>query len=130
MSSKSFILQDPEKRDRAQQLIDALRSGDYGQEKGVLKSGNNCYCLLGLACEVSHLGDGWDGSEFLFMGERFYSYLPLAVVDYYGFYAKSWWNNNPCLVINEKLYNFTYANDTMGLSFEELANYLEQTYLG
>lgn len=41
-----------------QKWVDALRSGEYKQEKGQLRYKNNGYCCLGVLYEVS--GGEWD----------------------------------------------------------------------
>lgn len=77
-----------------EELYDALRSDKYQKALGVLKgSGDNCYCLLGLMCEISGLGSwvkkeyhGW--SYVLSTSDPYDEYsvcrAPIEVLDLFG----------------------------------------------
>lgn len=103
-------------------LVAALRSGQYVQTRRCLADAPvsaeapSCFCVIGLACELSGLG-WWRRSivtEFAYVmegGRRFTLNAPDEVEDFYGF--------SP-----------TEANDLVrendkGATFEELADFIE-----
>lgn len=90
--------------------IAALRSGKYDQGRGQLATING-YCCLGVACEISGLPYGASYAE-----------LPLAVRDWLGIesYNPNLLGVGACA---------TVANDTLHMSFAEIADALEKTYL-
>lgn len=51
-----------EQKEHRKQWVEALRSEKYNQGFGALKN-NNKFCCLGVACDISKLGD-WDGLEY------------------------------------------------------------------
>ena len=72
-----------------EQWIEALRSGKYEQAKGILRDvdDNNKFCCLGVACEISGLG------EWLFGGIDF-SYLDSSKVLPKRSYGLVWFNSS------------------------------------
>lgn len=44
--------------------LEALRSGNYKQTKGKLRSRNGAYCCLGVACEVAEVPRVWRDKEY------------------------------------------------------------------
>lgn len=44
--------------------LEALRSGEFKQTKGKLRSRNGAYCCLGVACEVLEVPKVWDTNEY------------------------------------------------------------------
>jgi hypothetical protein len=38
------------------ELVEALRSGKYKQARGALRDRQDCYCVLGVACDLSGVG--------------------------------------------------------------------------
>jgi hypothetical protein len=49
-------------KEHRRKWVAALRSGEYGQTKNELTNGRN-FCCLGVACEISGLGEWVDGEE-------------------------------------------------------------------
>lgn len=97
---------------RIEQLIKALRSGEYTQIKGTYKDGD-CYCVLGVASDLA-IRNGcnelnWQGDEL--HGKRLLS----TIVGWYGF--KSSYSLNVLANLNDK-----------GCTFIELADYIEGSY--
>ena len=98
--------------------IAALRSGKYLQVQDSLKDDVG-YCCLGVACEISGLGD-WAENKIYRVGLRFSSIdLPGAVVEYYGLASQegSWG-------LDETEDSLIERNDR-GATFEEIANIIE-----
>lgn len=66
--------------------IDALRSGEYEQGAGGLRT-NNRFCCLGVLCDVfrrtTHKGR-WRNEEFVAGGENRSGFLPKAVQEWAG----------------------------------------------
>ena len=95
----------------------ALRSGDYKQTRHqlhIIYGKNSGYCCLGVACEVSGLGE-WDGEQFL-VGDRMEACgLPAAVAEWLGMTDKQ----------ESKAANL---NDMTELSFSEIADQFERKW--
>jgi hypothetical protein len=109
--------------------VAALRSGDYLQTQGALHKDDG-YCCLGVVCEISKLGE-WVRAEFHEVVEDpHYTYqigyeaehthLPEPVREWLGV-------NSPNPLIKGNLHSIA-ANDSQGLSFNEIADLLEDYY--
>ena len=116
-----------EQLEHRKQLVEALRSGRYSQGRSNLKqvmfSGEELYCVLGVACEESGLGK-FDSPYFLQpirvyqVGFATYSSsLPPQVQSYYGFRTQY------ASVRRGK--NLMHYNDS-GVSFLDLALMIER----
>lgn len=102
-----------------QKWIDALRSGKYQQGQGCLSNGNK-FCCLGVACDISGLGQ-WVHSSF---GYRMYDTadyggssmaLPSDVKDALG-------------VFSDVELDLIDMNDKHGKSFDDIAQFLEDRF--
>lgn len=93
--------------------IDALRSGNYKQGLHQLKSTDGAYCCLGVACKVSGLPFASTASV-----------MPRTVQYWCGLEE-----NNPMLKTPHGLVQAVRANDGLRMSFDEIADALEKTYL-
>lgn len=96
--------------------VEALRSGRFQQGRERLKTINNEFCCLGVACEISGLG-AWTEGGLYAVGEidRSATILPTAVRDWLG------------LVNNASNYEdgqLTVHNDA-GASFAEIADLID-----
>ena len=109
--------------------IEALRSGQYQQTSGLLRSDNG-FCCLGVACDISGLSE-WqenfapneDGIPFVY-----YSYLdapdvlPKEVLEWLGL-------KGPQGLLRNHVFNdLAHANDK-NLSFEQIADLIESEFL-
>jgi len=111
-------------RENVQAWVDALRSGEYDQAKEVLHTSDGSYCCLGVACEISGLGD-WDGEYYKIADEeRWSGVLPPAVQKWLGLGIRS---SNPMLRGNTTAVTL---NDDFDLTFAEIADLVEKKYLG
>lgn len=119
-------------KENIQKWVDALRSGKYGQVRYVLKGAKGGYCCLGVACDISGLGE-WgeatpynDGIQYNFSGttgrQRTLTQLPSPVVDWLGVNFNVW---------KPKDYDQTLAdlNDIARLSFNVIADLIEDEFL-
>ena len=127
------------RRNRVELLVKALESGDYEQTNGTLHRkmfGRDFYCCLGVACRVAQNNGAdvtveYDEDEFRFRFDGEPAVLPESVRDWYGFP-----NENPHILVWDEdyeelgTYTATKANDSVGLSFEEIAKGFRRTYLG
>jgi len=108
--------------------VEALRSGDYKQTQNVLTDGNN-YCCLGVACDISDLGE-WEEFEtkesggFEYIVNRDYSSekssidLPNSVQNWLGLYTISGAS------VNGVAKSLVTLNDE-GSTFNEIADAIE-----
>lgn len=123
-------------KERIKLFVTALRSGQYAQTRHTLHDTiDNSYCCLGVACRVAKL----NGLELEEIEERSIHYgtasfngvtteLPKAVIKWYGFDS----DGDLSLVhhsLDDKSYTAMEANDRDGLSFSEIADLVEETYL-
>lgn len=118
-------------KDKAMELVKALRSGKYKQGVGNLRS-NGKYCCLGVACEISGLSKfkstpiGVDADSYL----QCRGALPEEVRDYYDF-RNHCGEYNPTLAKQVKSFDpnittgaLTTLNDS-GATFEQIADFIE-----
>lgn len=114
-------------------LVKALRSGDYKQTIGCLRSFDDHYCCLGVACDIYSKeklhGFGWVRGEagnnaygFISKGQN--AYLPNEVKDFFGFRSNDASVNPVDSEIIGYRTSLMTANDG-GLSFEVIANAIE-----
>ena len=87
--------------------IEALRSGKYEQCRGALRKGDT-FCCLGVACDLIDK-DGWEKNDMFGMG----------------------WKGTGCestdlpFINSDEAISLSELNDTARLSFEEIADYIE-----
>ena len=123
---------------------EALESGIYQQAIGKLKDGNG-YCCLGVACEISNLGEWTYSGEYSTDDGITRFTLPLIVQNWYGLehenplvnltseeyatflvnYAK---NHSTALTQNKSI-NLTDLNDN-GFTFTNIAAIIRRNFLG
>lgn len=117
-------------REKAEELVAALRSGKYQQSRNTLKDDEG-FCCLGVACEISGLGK-WkkfhDSCETYVVddGSMSDTVLPLEVKKYFGFATSNGFfpdgffpdTGDSCL---------SGANDS-GASFSEIADFIEKNW--
>jgi|SRR5688572_18258861 len=135
--------------ERVALLVAALRSGDYEQVQGRLavtvatKDGVEQwkYCCLGVACEVA-IANGVEvpvamlqnpGAPFVLRSyDNGIVSLPRQVGDWFGFSS-----DDPMIDVNVdsdpsfplRNVSATHANDSIGLSFAQIADAFERTYI-
>jgi len=106
----------PEFKDK---LLIALRSGDYRQTRSQLKNTDGCYCVMGVGCQLSGLGDWVDDGDDGYMcyvlkdGVGYWSGAPQPVLDQMG--------------IDSETENWLgYMNDEQKKTFVEIAAFIEE----
>lgn len=115
------------KKEIAKIWINALKSGKYGQTKGVLKSDNG-YCCLGVLCQISKLGEfkqliGNDIISFVLpSGNMSCSSLPSEVLGWADM-ADELGNFNE----SDSFSTLSLLNDS-GKTFAEIADIIELNY--
>ncbi len=77
-----------------ERLLHALKSGNYKEGKGVLRTTNNEYCCLGVACDITKQETELDWNfideeqeEDTYTHWEFYNneeYMPRKVAEYWG----------------------------------------------
>lgn len=113
----------PNKLNIAKWIV-ALRSGVFKQAQSslrVLWPTHIGYCCLGVACEISKIGV-WSGGTYITQHDGSGSVLPADVTAWLGL-----GNSSP--QVTPKAHAIE-ANDTLGMSFEQIADGLEKMYLG
>lgn len=106
----------------ADKWIAALRSGDYKQGIGVLRTSDNEFCCLGVLCNLhaqSHPGTASRQTvETMYLGEV--AYLPDAAKKWAGMRS----NNGESSTGERPL---TWKNDR-GATFNDIAEFIENNY--
>jgi hypothetical protein len=105
--------------------IDALRSGNYQQGRGQLRSGDR-YCCLGVLCELAVAAnvvgnvEGNDCGFYYYDGDG--SILPISVIEWAGLFS-----NNPEVTYDDdgKRTGLAQLND-MGRTFDQIADLIER----
>lgn len=108
-----------EQREHRKIWVAALRSGKYQQAQGALRAGDG-FCCLGVACDISGLGD-WAhrNGRLAYLGND--KLLPLEVRDWLGLRG----------VMGGYGENFlTDLNDDEGVSFPHIADLIESEPAG
>lgn len=145
-----YALPTKEQLELRKRWVKALRSGDYVQAQGALRTGASepvsktgpGYCCLGVGCDVSALGK-WDAGEgfsnlFSYVipaGEKEASVLPDTVSKAFGYISPSGFVSTPFVEIGSFsaqgpiTVSLIRLNDEYGMSFEQIANLLEQQHI-
>ena len=126
--------------------ISALRSGAYKQGHHTLHSEDNCFCALGVLCDLyaQDFGIKWETHQTL-MGNHSHFVtvmaLPHELMNFEKFYSvavpqspiANWasMQANPWLYVNTKEgvrseYHMSEINDKLELSFAEIADLIEE----
>lgn len=114
---------DEQQKQRIKRWIEALRSGEYQQAQDALRvldefdedEGSYCYCCLGVACQISGLGDWNDRDQYRDGKGLADCYLPPEVADYFG-------------LTHEEQHTLAEMNDG-GSDFGTIADFIEQKIL-
>ena len=109
--------------------IEALRSGKYKQAKGMLQNARG-YCCLGVACEI--LGSNLSRSEdnnFLIGGSPSTQRMCKAVIPDWLNTINGYFENLDCKNNEMNFKNIMELNDSLGLSFNEIADVLELVFI-
>lgn len=127
-------------------LVDALRSGEYTQVKGMLHKQNDGMCCLGVACDISGLGKWepeWDGDArndedgnesdrmvytvpIADLRGRSADVLPLGVRQHY-----KWEDNDPTVNIKSRdgqEHTLAHYNDA-GFTFAQIADIIAAGFI-
>ena len=108
-----------EQQKHREELVKALRSGEYQQAHKKLRVADS-FCCLGVACDISGLGK-WN-SRNLYLETR--DTLPKRVMDYYGFV-----DNVGGFTDFTRQTSLMEINDN-GISFNRIADVIEFEPLG
>lgn len=114
---------------RIRKWVNALRSGQYKQANGTLREGQDTFCCLGVACEISGLSEwknvvpGDPDYMYAYLGDT--QQMPVKVANYFGLDE-----GNPYIVLNKKgdEEGLAQLNDG-GKSFKQIANLIEKNFL-
>jgi hypothetical protein len=102
--------------------VKALRSGEYKQGTGVLKSLDGEYCCLGVLCEVGKLG-AWEQTNTPDLDG--YKFLPEHGTDY--MYGELPAETLEAIDLSYSTQQYLiYLNDEEGNNFNEIADYIER----
>jgi hypothetical protein len=117
-------------RERAKELVAALRSGKYKQARNVLKAGpfdgEPSYCCLGVACEISGLGMWTENNEYSTSTDVRNSVLPDEVQKYFGFRDRAGnFEGDGVRLSHSMFYCLAELNDD-GMNFAEIADFIEK----
>ena len=111
------------------QWIKALRSGEYEQGKGLLRSFKDKYCCLGVLCDLYSKDTGvewvksWGGSIAMHLHN---GTTPPKVDLWAGFVASDQYDHESNVGVYRILAELADLNDN-GWTFEEIADYIERT---
>lgn len=109
--------------------VEALRSGEYKQGRGQLRVGDS-FCCLGVACEISGVSQ-WSGRFYGDDGDYEDAVLPESVGRWLGVDGDN-------IAVDARFvehgaprssFVLTELNDVRRLSFSQIADAIEATYL-
>ena len=113
--------------------VEALRSGDYKQGKGALRTADGDYCCLGVACEISPVVERQDREYHPLpqyvsktdYRDRSQATLPAAVQEWLGLEA-----GNPYAADDHGVgHTLATWNDVEEADFDKIADLIELKYL-
>jgi hypothetical protein len=122
------------KQEIKERWINALRSGDYKQGVGRLRSIDDRYCCLGVLCDVvkSDLNLDWEFSNDIAADSCKYKllgsidYLPQSVCSYVGLSSTQGNIKDPSIYdIDADYSTLAEINDSEALDFDAIANIIE-----
>ncbi len=119
-----------------QKWVEALRSGEYKQGKGTLRTNNNLFCCLGVLCDILS-PDKWVNNIHVHSMYGITGVLSQEILDITGI---SW--NNPYINLEKvsnreklKKYVFPLPNEITlsslndkGVPFEEIATIIDECF--
>lgn len=122
-------------KERALELVAALRSGKYKQTKGYLHTDKG-FCCLGVATDLA--GVTWKvvgqaGNEqehaYYYAANRDVYLMSPEVMEYFGFWCDEGRRRDgkPIVIDGNGYSALTDANDS-GVSFEKIADYIEANW--
>lgn len=121
-------------KDKAMELVEALRSGRYQQAKHKLRQGDS-FCCLGVACDISKLSEWRTDKDGDIWYEETYTKLPQKVADHFGFRTCSGHINGPNMRIEPSdEFDLTITGQSLvdlndsGASFKEIATIIENNW--
>lgn len=107
-----------EQKEHRKQLVAALRSGNYQQTTKVLKDENG-FCCLGVACDISGLGEWTASNRYKTPTKTEVCVLPPIVADWLGI-------DQAGRFINDGLKDALWVkNDMSRMTFNEIADIIE-----
>ena len=112
----------------AKKWVAALRSGDYKQAKGQLRTSDNSFCCLGVLCNL-HAEDHPKIAREQTDPIRYISQkdiLPDAVCSWSGMESKAGYAYN--IKIGTREYTTLAEANDAGATFEQIANWIEKHY--
>jgi len=105
------------------QWIEALRSGDYEQGDGYLRTDRDEFCCLGVLCDIHHkaikIAPSIRGSYYHYFDSE--CFIPQEIIKWSGIL-----NYSPHLIYKNKSENLTTLNDLKGLTFNQIADLIEE----
>jgi hypothetical protein len=111
-------------KENIRKWVEALRSGKYKQGRGILRSVNDEFCCLGVACDVSQVAE-WElcTTRFRYITT---TNLPPEVQDWLGID-----NDEVYLSLPDYEDNLTAValNDRYRFAFDQISDAIEKTYL-
>lgn len=113
----------PLKIKRLKEWVAALKSGKYIQGKGYLRSGDNKYCCLGVACDISKKTTGltWRNS-YEIDGS---AYLREETAKHFGFNENAFGFNFVPIGSNRITETLVTLNDDYDWTFEQIGNLVQ-----
>jgi hypothetical protein len=124
-------------RDIAKRWVEALRSGEYKQSRSMLRNKHG-YCCLGVLCELA-VADGAIppaviDEDAIGYYNNTYTLPPVEVKEWAGNTSQGWYVNRPQHVDAEddlwvELIPVSFLNDAIEMSFPQIADLIEQTYV-
>ena len=113
-------------KERLKLWVDALRSGRYLKGHGKLNRNDKHFCCLGVLCEVA-MSNGLDlKKEYPTPTSNRVEYNNFSTA--LPFEVKSWIDPNHNHDMERFCYNMIQYNDE-GMTFDQIANHIEQYYM-
>jgi len=110
-----------EQAEHRQQWLDALRSGNYQQTRGTLKYDDR-FCCLGVACDISGLGEWVYTSDSKTQGYTVKDVLLLSVLPKD---VMNWLGVSSSTAFDKNMINSLASLNDLGYGFNDIAKVIE-----
>lgn len=110
---------------RIREWIEALESGDYDQGRYHLRDIEGRYCCLGVACDLSGVGE-WKEEGGVLLYQTFMHVMPDPVMRYYGFDSR-YDGGDIEVILEDGETTLSNLNDS-GYKFAEIAQILRKHF--
>ncbi len=112
-------------KERAMELVAALRSGKYTQGVDLLRTKDNRFCCLGVACDIANPLGWTEGAVNMRHEDTYTTGLSPVAQEYFGFHSDMGMPRMGAVSIDGTNYGALSTANDAGVPFSDIADYIE-----